>query len=54
MPQAAVTCRGFYLGMRIPSDEQRWSDADTEYFYNDGEATAEDGIVSHYLVVRTA
>ncbi len=40
---------GFSLGVRLRSDEQRWSHAGSENFYIDGEATGEDGIVPHYL-----
>ena len=41
---------GFSLGVRMRSDEQRWSHAGSENFYIDGEATGEDGIVPHVPV----
>ena len=40
---------GFSLGVRLRSDEQRWSHAGSENLYIDGEATGEGGVVPHYL-----
>ena len=40
---------GFSLGVRLRSDEQRWSHAGSENLYLDGEATGEEGVVPHYL-----
>ena len=40
---------GFSLGVRLRSDEHRWSHAGSENLYIDGEATGQDGIVPHYL-----
>ena len=40
---------GFSLGVRLRSDEQRWSHAGSENLYLDGEATGEGGVVPHYL-----
>ncbi len=40
---------GFSIGVRLRSDEHRWSHAGSENLYIDGEATGEAGIVPHYL-----
>ena len=40
---------GFSLGVRLRTDQQRWTHAGSENLYIDGEATGEDGIVPHYL-----
>jgi hypothetical protein len=40
---------GFSLGVRLRSDEQRWTHAGSENLYIDGEATGEGDIVPHYL-----
>ena len=40
---------GFSLGLRLRSDEHRWTHAGSENLYIDGEATGEDGIAPHYL-----
>ncbi len=40
---------GFSLGVRLRSDEQRWTHAGSENLYIDGEASGQDGIDPHYL-----
>ena len=40
---------GFSLGVRLRTDDQRWSHAGSENLYIDGEATGEDLVVPHYL-----
>ena len=40
---------GFSLGVRLRSDDQRWTHAGSENLYIDGEATGEEGIVPYYL-----
>ena len=40
---------GFSLGVRLRTDDQRWSHAGSENLYIDGEATGEDQVVPHYL-----
>ena len=40
---------GFSLGVRLRTDDQRWSHAGSENLYIDGESTGEDQVVPHYL-----
>ena len=40
---------GFSLGVRVRTDDQRWSHAGSENLYIDGEGTGDGGVVPHYL-----